>query len=333
MKKTVVITNRVHPDVIGFLSERCHVVANVADDPWDRRELAARVAEASAIMAFMNDCIGREFICGCPKLEIVAGVVKGHDNFDVVACTERGIWVSVVREALTSATAELTVALLLGLARHLLPGDAYVRRGYPGWRPIFYGKGVQNSTVGILGMGAIGLAVAERLRPFGCRLLAFDELGLGSANTDARSVTFEVLLRESDFVVVALPLDPRTYHLIDNHALHSMKPGAYLVNTARGSIVDEEAVADAIAEGHIAGYAADVFETEDCAIVPRPTTIAPRLLADTAHTLLTPHLGSAEGRVRRTGEMEMAASILDCFAGREPRGAVNDIRQRITGRA
>jgi phosphonate dehydrogenase len=333
MKKTVVITNRVHPDVIGLLSERCHVVSNVGDQPWDRTELGSRVAEASAIMAFMTDCIGRDFVGGCPKLEIVAGVVKGHDNFDVAACTERGIWVSVVRDALTSATAELTVALLLGIARHVLPGDAYLRRGYPGWRPIFYGTGLQDSTVGILGMGAIGLAVAERLRPFGCRLLAFDEHGWDPAKTNASPVTLNVLLRESDFVVVALPLDTRTYHLLDGHTLHLMKPGAYLVNTARGSIVDEEAVADAIAEGHIAGYAADVFEMEDCSIVPRPHTIAPRLVADTAHTILTPHLGSAEGRVRRTGEMEMAASILDCFAGREPRGAVNDIRQRIANRA
>jgi phosphonate dehydrogenase len=182
-------------------------------------------------------------------------------------------------------------------------------------------------------MGAIGLAVAERLRPFGCRLLAFDELGSGSSKKSASPVTFDVLLRESDFIVVALPLDARTYHLLDSHALHSMKRGAYLVNTARGSIVDEEAVADAIAEGHIAGYAADVFEMEDCSIVPRPHTIAPRLLADSAHTILTPHLGSAEGRVRRMGEMEMAASILECFAGREPRGAVNDVRQRIANRA
>jgi phosphonate dehydrogenase len=333
MKKKVVITNRVHPDVIGILSERCHVVANVTDHPWNREELAAKVSDAAAIMAFMNDCIGRDLVRGCAKLEIVAGVVKGHDNFDVAACTEQGIWVSIVREALTSATAELTVALLLGLARHVLSGDAYLRRGYPGWRPIFYGTGLQNSTVGILGMGAIGLAVAERLRPFGCRLLAFDELGAGSANESARFVAFDVLLSESDFVVVALPLDARTYHLLDSHALHSMKPGAFLVNTARGSIVDEEAVADAIAESHIAGYAADVFEMEDCSVMSRPTAIAPRLLADTAHTILTPHLGSAEGRVRRAGEMEMAASILDCFAGREPRGAVNEIRQRSANRA
>jgi phosphonate dehydrogenase len=205
-------------------------------------------------------------------------------------------------------------------------GDAYVRRDYQGWKPIFYGKGLHESTVGILGMGALGQAVAARLKPFGCQILYFDEQPLSPREASilgARFMYFDELMRTSDFVLIALPLNCRTKHLINRDVLSRMKHDCYLINTARGSIVDEEAVADAIGEGRLGGYAADVFEMEDLARKDRPQSISPRLLSNRARTVLTPHLGSAEHRVRRAAEAEMAHSILDYLNGRLPRGAVN----------
>jgi phosphonate dehydrogenase len=250
-------------------------------------------------------------------------VLKGCDNFDVDACTEQGIWFTVVPDQLTAATAELTIGLLIGVARHVVEADEYVRREYRGWRPIFLGQGLQGSTVGILGMGAIGRAVARRLQPFDCRVLYYDEKP-AQAIAEVQAAPLTSVLRESDFLIIALPLTAGTRHLINSRVIASMKPGAFLINTARGSIVDEEAVADALERKHLGGYAADVFEMEDWARPDRPRSISQRLLADRSRTVLTPHLGSAERRVRHAAEMEMAQSILDCLAGRKPRGAVNN---------
>jgi phosphonate dehydrogenase len=220
---------------------------------------------------------------------------------------------------------------MIGISRHIVEGDAYVRRDYQGWRPSFYGTGLQHSTVGILGMGAVGLALARRLKAFECRILYFDDKPLqrqDSAMLGARFTCLDEILGQSDFLVIALPLNVRTQHLICAETLARMKPGCFLVNTARGSIVDEEAVADALGRGHLAGYAADVFEMEDLSRDDRPASISPRLLAERSRTVFTPHLGSADGRARQAAEIEMAHSILDYLSGRIPRGAVNNPRNR-----
>jgi phosphonate dehydrogenase len=321
----IVISNRVHKAAIDLLRTRCEVIANDEVEPWPCKRLLEEVRDAVGMIAFMTDCIDREFLAQCPKLRIIASVLKGFDNFDAQACTDQGIWLTVVPDRLTAATAELTIGLMIGISRHVVEADAYVRREYQGWRPILYGLGLQHSTVGILGMGAIGQAVAARLNAFGCRVLYFDEK---PTMADVPFASLDELLAQSDFVVIALPLNTGTQHLINSRTLAAMKGGAYLINTARGSIVDEEAVADALSSGHLAGYAADVFEMEDWARANRPSSICPRLLADRNRTLLTPHIGSAERRVRQAAELEMAYSILDCLAGRRPRGAVNNPDRR-----
>jgi phosphonate dehydrogenase len=175
-------------------------------------------------------------------------------------------------------------------------------------------------------MGAVGRATAERLLGFGPTLLYHDERRLDDADPARLRVRYaplETLLANSDFLVLALPLTPRTKHLISGAALARMKPGAYLVNPARGSLVDEEAVADALATGRLAGYAADVFEMEDWARPDRPPTIAPRLMAGERHTVLTPHLGSGVDGVRRDIARAAARDIVAVLADRIPAGAVN----------
>jgi phosphonate dehydrogenase len=322
----IVISNRVHNDVIELLKPSCEVVGNDTGEPWPCDVLREHARDAVGVMAFMTDCIDRRFLASCPKLRIVASVLKGADNFDVEACTSRGVWLTVVPQGLTAATAELTIGLMLALSRHIVTGDALVRREYSGWRPILYGRGLHGSTVGIVGMGAIGRAVAARLNPFGCSI-CYSDLQRLSFNEERslglRFMPFGELVATCDFVVLAVPLTSTTHHVINRETLSRMKRTCILVNPARGSVVDEEAVADALGAGHLGGYAADVFEMEDWAREDRPAGIPDRLVRDRDHTVLTPHLGSAERQVRYAAEMEMANSIIDCVEGRTPRGAIN----------
>ena len=319
----IVITSPVYQDVIDLLQKRCDVVVNRDSNHWSCSQILDHSRDAVGMIAFMSDCIDGEFLDQCAKLRIIGGVLKGFDNFDIRACTERGIWLTVVQEFLTAPTVELTIGLMIAISRHIVEGDAYVRRGHQGWRPILYGLGLQGSTVGILGMGAIGQALARRLKPFECRILYFDDAPLPEM-PDMTFASRDEVFRHSDFVVVALPLTSRTERLLDASALGRMKSTAYLINTARGSIVDEEAVADALANDRLAGYAADVFAMEDWRRPDRPKAIPGRLLANKARTVLTPHLGSAERRVRQAAELEIARSIIDYLDGRMPRGAVNN---------
>jgi phosphonate dehydrogenase len=274
----------------------------------------------------MPDHVDGELLRHSPRLRVVAGALKGYDNIDVAACTGRGIWVSYVADLLTTPTADLAVGLLLALDRHLLAGDCYVRSGeHRGWRPALYGGGLAGRRVGIIGMGAVGRAVARRLRAFDAELLYTDPTSLpaaAEAELGARSAPLETLLARSGAVVLTAPLTAETRHLIGPAALRRLPEGALLVNVGRGSVVDENAVADALATGHLGGYAADVFAFEDRSDQDRPREITPGLLAHD-RTLFTPHLGSAVSDVRRQIEMAAARSVLDVCAGNPPSVTAN----------
>jgi phosphonate dehydrogenase len=204
--------------------------------------------------------------------------------------------------------------------------DAELRQGdFQGWRPRHYGFGIDGATIAILGMGAIGRAVATRLQGWGAQLRYTDRERLPVDIEEALRLRFQPLdqlLAESDIVMLALPLNATTLHLIDTQALATMKPGAYLINPCRGSVVDECAVLAALERGHLAGYAADVFEMEDWARHDRPRRIDAGLLSH-ARTLLTPHLGSAVADVRLAIEQCAATNILMALAGHTPPDAIN----------
>ena len=275
----------------------------------------------------MTDRIDGAFLNGCPNLRVIGAALKGFDNIDVAAASVRGVWVTICEDLLTVPTAELAIGLMLSLGRHIIRADREVRlRGFQGWRPTHYGTGICGSQVGIVGFGKVGQAIAERLAGFNCGLVAFDG---SSAAFPARfeglvaRTSLDELLRRSDFVVLALPLTSETTHLIDAGAIARMKPSALLVNPARGSLVEEAAVADALAAGLIGGYAADVFECEDWARLDRPHAIDPRFRDAKAPTVLTPHIGSAVTLVRRQIEASAARSILAVLGGRRPEGAIN----------
>jgi phosphonate dehydrogenase len=302
----IVITQRVFPETVDLLSPYAEVI------------IGRLSRDADALMVFMPDSLDEEFLRSCPNLKIVAGALKGCDNFDVDACTRLGIWFTIVPDLLTGPTAELALALMLGLARNVPAGDRLIRSGnFQGWRPILYGTGLAGSTVGIIGYGAVGRALARMLQGFSCRIQFHDLSADGS-------VPLDFLLESSDFVLPLVPLAPDTFHLLDRAALARTKRGSYLINVSRGSVVDEDAVADAIESGHLAGYAADTFEMEDWARRDRPRDINPRLLRLADRTLFTPHLGSAVVSARLEIELAAANSILQALRGERPSGAINN---------
>lgn len=309
----IVATQPLHERVLERLRGFATVETNPGPEPWPAGELRARAGEADGLLAFMTDHVDEAFLAACPRLRMIGCALKGADNFDLAACQRRGVVVSVVPDLLTAPTAELAVGLLIGLGRHVRLGDALVRSGgFAGWRPILYGAGLDGATVGVLGFGRVGQAVAARLQGFGCRLLGHD------AGTPAppgvTAMPIEELLPVADALVLGLPLTPATRHVLDAKRLASLPAHALVVNVARGSLVDEAAVAAALEAGRLGGYAADVFAMEDWALPDRPREIPPALLAH-PRTLFTPHLGSAVAQVREAIEMAAADSLAAFFAG------------------
>lgn len=327
----VVISSRAFPETLATLSENCDVIANQSGDSLSPSELSARCADADALMAFMPDTVDATFLDACPRLKIVGCALKGFDNFDIEACTARNVWVSIVPDLLTDPTAELAIGLTIGIGRNMLEGDLTVRNGFRGWRPILYGAGLAGATVGILGMGAVGQAIARRLQGFDVTILYTEIERLDDAKESDLGLNWRStgdLQRSSDFLIVATPLTTQTRHFIDTDFISALKAGTYLINPARGSVVDEMAVADALDNGLLAGYAADVFEFEDWALADRPRRIPESLLANRAQTFFTPHIGSAVTEVRRAIERDAAENILSALAGEIPHGAINSVNRQ-----
>lgn len=327
MKPKVVITNWVHPEVIELLEYNCDVIANPNKESLSREEILQRAKNAQALMVFMPDTIDEAFLRECPQLKVIGAALKGYDNFDIDACTRCGVWFTIVPSLLSAPTAEITIGLLIGLTRQMSAGDRFIRTGkFAGWRPQFYSLGLANRTLGIVGMGALGKAIAQRLAGFEMRLLYSDPVVLPPEQEAAwklSRVPFETLIEVSDFIVLVVPLQPATFHLINANTLAKMKPGSFLINPCRGSVVDEQAVCQALKSGHLAGYAADVFEMEDWYRSDRPHSIPQSLIENINQTFLTPHIGSAVDDLRRNIALEAAQNILQALQNQKPRGAVN----------
>jgi phosphonate dehydrogenase len=313
----ILVTHWVEEEVLDLLATVGEVEANRTLESWAPAEVRARAADKHAMLAFMPDRVDAAFLAACPDLRLIACALKGFDNFDRAACAANGVQLSIVPDLLTAPTAELAIGLAIGLGRNIRDGDALVRAGdFAGWRPILYGFGLDGATVGLLGLGAVGRAIADRLAGFGCRIIAHDP---GAApRADVTLLPFEDLLAQSDLLIAAAPLTPTTRHMLGAPALAALRPGALLVNIGRGSVVEEAAVLAALESGHLGGYAADVFEFEDWLLEGRPCEIAPALRRH-PRTLFTPHLGSAVTRVRREIAWRAALNILDALEGRTPR--------------
>jgi phosphonate dehydrogenase len=290
-------------------------------EPWSPQELRARVADAEAMMGFMTDCVDADLLERAPRLRIIACALKGFDNYDIAACTEAGAWVSIVPDLLTEPTAELALGLAIALARNVLPGDALVRSGqFKGWRPSLYGTGLAGATIAVVGLGQVGRAIIQRLAGFGCARVVGVDPTQRLPEADTRPL--DEALAQADFVFLAAPLTETSLHLINADTLKSCQRGSLMINVGRGSVVDEEAIADALESGLLGGYAADVFACEDWGLKNRPARI-PERLRNSANTLLTPHLGSAVHAVRLAIEHRAADNLIAVLQGGEPADAIN----------
>lgn len=329
MSFEIVIAQPVHAPVLELLKAHASVVMNPGPEPWAPDDLVARCRNADALMAFMTETVDEAFVESCPKLKIVAGALKGYNNIDVAACSRRSIAVTIVPDLLTEPTAELAVGLMIAVARNFGPGDRHIRSGqFKGWRPRFYGGSIIGSTVAVIGAGSVGETILRMLAGFDCRRVYVDKRPLTDdleAILGCRRMGLEQALGQADFVVLGVHLMPSTLHLVDAEFIARMKPGSYLINPARGSLVDETAVARALETGQLAGYAADTFELEDWARPDRPQVINGGLTTSDK-TVLTPHLGSAVTSVRQAIERSAAESIITVIQGDVPDSAVNKDR-------
>lgn len=311
---TVAVTQRLHHSTLERLQGSFEVVANLGPDPWTESVRREVCRGANAMLAFMTDRIDDEFLSGCERLEIVAACMKGGDNIDLDACSRHGVTVSRSTDLLTEPTAELAIALLLNLARNLMPGDAQVRRGhFLGWRPSLYGRTLRGTKVGVVGTGAVGRATGRNLLGMGAIPIGFDTnpRSLALAKAAGMAIGAPDDLGNLEMLVLCLPLVTDTVNWLDEDRIRTLAPGVLVVNVGRGSTVDETAVSNALATGQLGGYAADVFAFEDLSLVERPSRIDPRL-TESDKTFLTPHLGSAVGKTRLAIEEE-AVDVLDAY--------------------
>lgn len=324
----IVATNRIHDAVAERLREAGELRVNTALEPWSPAELRANVQGASAVMGFMTDRVDAGLLAAAPSLRIVACALKGLDSYDVQACTEAGVWLSIVPDLLTAPTAELAIGLAIALGRNVLQGDARVRSGaHLGWRPQLYGTGLDGSVAAVLGLGMVGRAIVDRLRGFGCsRILGYDPAAASVPGVEPCSL--QEAVSSADWLFLAVPLTPTTRHFVGASVLHDAKPGQLIVNVGRGSVVDEEAVATALRSGRLGGYAADVFEFEDWSLPAAPSSVSARLRT-AERTVFTPHIGSAVARVRLEIEHRAASNILAALSDRRPRDAVNEVRTAL----
>lgn len=317
----VVVTRRLPDAVHAALRARFDAVLNEGDEPLSPAALAAAVRDADALLPTVTDRIDAAVLGAGPRLRIVANFGVGFEHIDLAAAAPRGIVVTNTPDVLTDDTADVAIGLMLMTMRRLGEGERLVRAGaWDGWRPTqMLGTSLANRTLGIVGFGRIGRAVARRARlGLGMRVLYISRHAHGP-DGDARmlhaerSATLEALLAESDVVSLHCPLTAETRHLIDAARLTSMRRGAYLINTARGGIVDERALAAALRDGHLAGAGLDVHEAE-----PR---VSAELLA-LPNVVLLPHLGSATRETREAMGMRAVANLVAFFEGREPRDRV-----------
>ncbi|HEX8151682.1 MAG TPA: D-glycerate dehydrogenase [Thermoanaerobaculia bacterium] len=294
MKHTVVLTAAFPRVARDLLAGEFDVIEHPTESDRSEDDMIAILAEADAAVTLLSDPITRRVLESNPNLRIVANFAVGYNNIDVAAARELGVTVTNTPGVLTEATADLTMALILAVTRRLVEGDREIRdTGRCVWDPLhLLGMSLQHKRLGIIGMGRIGSAVAQRARAFGV-----------DVTSARRGDAIDDLLATSDIVSLHAPLTRETHHLIDRAALAKMKRGAYLVNTSRGPLVDEDALCDALDSGHVRGAALDVYEHEPA--------VNPRLLA-MQNVVVVPHIGSATDEARN-GMATIAAKNVASF--------------------
>ncbi len=316
MKPQILVTKRVYPEAIEYLKQHAEVDYEGTDDGLAAADLLARARGKQAIVSQLTDKFTPDVLAKLDgSVRVISNVAVGFDNIDVPAATERGILVTNTPDVLTDTTADFAFALLMAAARRIVEAHQFVHSGaWSRWSvDLMVGLDIHHRTLGIFGMGRIGQAMARRGLGFSMRVLYHDAAPV-STDFPAEFVSKEQLLREADFVSLHVPLSAATRHLIGEAELRMMKPTAVLVNTARGPVVDEPALARALREKWIAAAGIDVFERE-------PQVNAELLKCSNA--VLAPHIASASVATRMRMSMLAAENAVAALEGRRPGNLLN----------
>jgi len=314
----VLISRPIQQAVIDNISEHCEVRVHPLDEAMPAEVLTQAIRDVDGLMC-VGQRVSKDILEAAAQLRVISNVAVGYDNIDVEICTRKGILVTNTPDVLTEATADVAFALIMAAARRVVEGDRYVREGcWSHWQwNAMWGADLHGKTLGLYGFGRIAQAVARRGRGFSMRILYLARHRADERiekELAAEFVDGETLLRESDFLSLHVPLTLETRHAINESHLALMKPSAYLINTARGPVVDEAALVRALQAGTIAGAGLDVFENEP--------QVSPALLTMKNVTLL-PHIGSATSETRLRMAMLATKNLLAALRGEIPPNLVN----------
>jgi gluconate 2-dehydrogenase len=319
-KPPILVARAVFPETIAFLQQHFDVAHNQADAIWSRPELIARLQGKVGVLTTGSERVDAELLAACPQLKLAANMAVGFNNFDLAAMTARGVLATNTPDVLTETTADFGFALLMATARRITESEHFLRAGH--WSKwavdMFAGAEVHGSTLGILGMGRIGQGIARRgAHGFGMNVIYHNRSRLSpvlEAECKARYVGKDELLKTADHLVLVLPYSPESHHAIAAAELAQMKPSATLVNIARGGIVDDAALAQALRAKQIAAAGLDVFEGE-----PK---VHPDLLA-CSNVVLTPHIASATVPTRRAMAQLAADNLVGFLVNGQPLTPLN----------
>lgn len=318
-KPYVFITRKISMEVLNPLKQIADVqMWNSESEAVPREVLMKEVEKADALLTMLSDSVDEELLSHAPKLKVIANLAVGYDNIDLEAASRNGVVVCNTPDVLTETTADLTFGLMLAAARRLTEAHHFVKGGeWQSWSPyLLAGTDVHHKTIGIVGMGSIGTAVARRAKGFGMELMYHNRSRHAGAEDELGAIycTFDQLLEASDFVVCLTPLTDETKHLFDADAFKRMKPSAIFVNVGRGQVVDEEALIQALENKEIAGAGLDVFYKEPIG-ADHPLLQFPQVVA-------LPHIGSASVETRTTMMELCRDNIIAVLEGRKAKSEI-----------
>ena len=315
----VYVTRRIPEPGISLLEQYFDVVVRDAKGPIGKKELLDNVAAIDGLLCLLTDPVDADVIAAAPELVCISNYAVGYNNIDVKAATQRGIVVTNTPGVLTETTADFAFCLLMAAARRIVEADGFLRAGkFTGWDPmLMLGADVHGKALGIVGFGKIGRALAMRARGFSMKVLYHDSVMADGADEAPPGATFsslEDIFKQCDFVSLHIPLTAETRHLVGSEQLRMMKRTAILINTSRGPVVDEQALAEALRDGTIAAAGLDVFEDEP--------QVNP-LLASLPNVVLAPHIASASSETGSLMAKLAAENMIAALTGQRPRFPVN----------
>ena len=318
MLGNVLVTKPVFPEAMEFLKSQVSIDANLDDRVLSKQELISRLQGKQGAVTLLTDIVDREVLESIPDVRIICNIAVGFNNVDIENASRLGILVTNTPGVLTETTADFAWTLLMAAARRIVEGDAFARSGqWNAWGlQMLLGNDVFAKTIGIVGFGRIGQAVARRAMGFGMKIQYYDSLPVPpeAVPPGVRAVSLDHLLSTSDFISVHVPLLPETTHLLNDKTFAMMKPNCVVVNTARGPVIDEKALARALKSGTIAAAGLDVFEREP--------QIEPALL-ELQNVVLAPHIASASRETRLKMCMMAAENLVAGLKGEHPPNLVN----------